>query len=390
MDRRMAAAVAAVRVQAHRQQGVGQAAPAEPDRDHQGRILARPDAEGVDAAFEQRRARVARRRARCVRRSGRRRGSAPGRRDRRPPWPRSSRCSSGAGRAPPASSRRNSTLSPPANPRSAGAPWRSSQSKARRSLVGGKFQAAVRPSAPDRGRHRAPSAASALAKSALAKRVAQQLRAGVRTDFASGEALGDAGRQGVVRIEHRDLRPAPVFDRDIDRRAGPRSSALVPDPRPARSVGATVPARRRRGRRASARCAAARRSRATSGLAAARRCTTAVWPWLRRFEQRREAVGVLRVAVGAGVEQHADDVDVAGRAGLHQRRALVRRRAHPRAPCAAAGVARRPDRRRRTPRRAAPAGRRPVPAARRARSGSAPGASCRRRRRSPAGCSLRR
>ena len=43
----------------------------------------------------------------------------------------------------------------------------------------------------------------------------------------------------------------------------------------------------------------------------------------RGIEQRRDAVRVMGVAIGAGLEQGADHVDIAAGAGLHQRGALL-------------------------------------------------------------------
>ena len=50
-----------------------------------------------------------------------------------------------------------------------------------------------------------------------------------------------------------------------------------------------------------------------------------------RLQQRCHGVGVMRIAVGAGIEQQRNHFRVAGGAGLHQRGALVlAARVHPR------------------------------------------------------------
>ncbi len=217
-----------------------------------------------------------------------------------------------------ASSSWKSTLSRSPSRTSAEAPWRSNQSKAGSWSSAAKSQQQFRQ--PVGGASTQRQQRFGFRQPVRRQRFAQQV-ARAAQQLAVGQAFGHRRRQRVFGIEHRHLRPAAVRDRDVDRapalgvrllRIHAQRQQLLQQLR-ARAAQAGEHQRVALLRVHRARIRLRRRqSRDDGGMAVPR-----------RFQQRRHAVGVLRVAVGAGVEQHADDVDVAAGAGLQQRRAML-------------------------------------------------------------------
>ena len=361
-----------------------QALPAQADRQQQRRILPGQHAERVGAALEQGQRQLlgAARGVLAARAGGA--GSAPGRRGRQPPGRDRAGAASGAG------ARRRARAAGTARCRRRRARCRRARrggtaSRSRQLVVFGKLhqQFGQQLRTECRRRVRASLRAASGWLALPAPRAAA--RAASCANFAVGEALGDVGRQRVVGIEHRDLRPAPVLDRDVD-----RAPALV--------VGAL---RIHAQRDQLAQQFRARRRPRQASISALRCCASTARDVRLGRRQPRDHRGV---AVARGLEQRRHVRWRRARCDRRRRRAARRRLRRCRPAQACISAVRWPVPRESTralcrssscappgivvagrPRPAAPAGRRPAPDARRVRSGSAPAASCPRRRRSPAG-----
>ncbi len=380
VDRRLAARITAVGIHALRQQGFEQALPAEADGQHDRGILARHRAEGIGAALEQRQ-RGLLGAARDVL------AALAGNQETRQPAAAANRLAAieqALQRRLPVAAAIEQLEQDAVVPLAIQVCRRAVPAEpveCRQVVVGGKFQQQFgqrfRAGAAADRQHRF-GGVQLICRQRLAEQFARRLG-----ELALGHAFGNVGRQHVLRIEHRHLRPATVLDGDVD-----RTSTLVVRLRGVHAHGHQLAQQfgLRAGQAGEQQGVALvfvdgldvrlgqRESRDHRGVCIAR-----------RFEQRRHALRIVGVAIGAGVEQRADHFRITGSAGLHQRGALLQSaridaRLVPQQQLRAARIVvtryRRPAR---------PAGRRRAPAARRVRSGNAPAASCPKRRRCPAG-----